>query len=139
SAVPYYFIYGYVPGPATFYNNVCQLMPGTMMTVDLDGRVESRRYWQLQYPTASSVAPGNSDEAAAGVRERLTRAVERRLVSDVPLGAFLSGGIDSTIIVGIMSRLTAEPVKTFSIGFEGDLAYDETAYARLVATRFRTD
>ena len=73
------------------------------------------------------------------MRERLTRAVERRLMSDVPLGAFLSGGLDSTIVVGLMSRMMSEPVKTFSIGFEGDPAYDETAYARLAAERFKTD
>jgi asparagine synthase (glutamine-hydrolysing) len=65
--------------------------------------------------------------------------VARRLVSDVPLGAFLSGGIDSTVVVGLMSRLTNAPVKTFSIGFEGDSAYDETAFARQVAERFRTE
>ena len=74
------------------------------------------------------------------MRERLTRAVERRLISDVPLGAFLSGGVDSTIVVGLMSRLMTEPVKTFSIGFEGDAAYDETAYARAASPkRFKTD
>jgi asparagine synthase (glutamine-hydrolysing) len=78
-------------------------------------------------------------DAIAGVRDRLTRAVERRLVSDVPLGAFLSGGIDSTIVVGLMSRLMPDRVKTFSIGFEGDAAYDETAYARLAANRLNTD
>jgi asparagine synthase (glutamine-hydrolysing) len=77
-------------------------------------------------------------EAAAGVRERLTRAVERRLVSDVPLGAFLSGGVDSTIIVGLMSRFMSAPVKTFSIGFEGDPDYDETRYARQASERFAT-
>ena len=74
-------------------------------------------------------------EGRARVRQLVTEAVERRLVSDVPLGAFLSGGIDSTIVVGLMSRLTREPVKTFSIGFEGDAAYDETAAARQVAER----
>ncbi len=68
----------------------------------------------------------------------MTQAVERRLVSDVPIGAFLSGGIDSTIVVGLMSRAMPEPVRTFSIGFEGDVAYDETAYARLAAKRFGT-
>ena len=75
----------------------------------------------------------------AGVRERLTRAVERRLESDVPLGAFLSGGLDSTIVVGLMSRMMSSPVKTFSIGFEGDAAFDETAYARMAAEKFKTD
>jgi asparagine synthase (glutamine-hydrolysing) len=138
-AVPYYFIYGYVPGPETFYKNVRQLLPGTLMTVEAGGRTTTRRYWQLEYPTASAVRRIDSREAAAGVRERLTRAVERRLVSDVPLGGFLSGGVDSTIVVGLMSRLMAEPVKTFSIGFEGDPAYDETAYARIAAERFKTD
>jgi asparagine synthase (glutamine-hydrolysing) len=138
-AVPYYFIYGYVPPPATFYKHVSQLPPATLMTVDADGRTATRRYWQLTYPRASEVRPIERREAAAGVRERLTRAVEQRLVSDVPLGAFLSGGVDSTIVVGLMSRLTSEPVKTFSIGFEGDPAYDETAYARLVAGQFKTD
>src|SRR5471030_1543667 len=63
----------------------------------------------------------------------------RRLMSDVPLGAFLSGGVDSTIVVGLMSRMMSAPVKTFSIGFEGDARYDETGYARLAAEKFKTD
>jgi asparagine synthase (glutamine-hydrolysing) len=138
-AVPYYFIYGYVPAPATFYKHVRLLEPGSLMTVDADGHAASRRYWELTYPTRAEVRPIGAREAAAGVRERLTRAVEKRLVSDVPLGAFLSGGLDSTIVVGLMSGLMSEPVKTFSIGFEGDPAYDETSYARIVAERFKTD
>jgi asparagine synthase (glutamine-hydrolysing) len=138
-AIPYYFLHGYVPGPATFYKNVRQLEPGHAMTVDADGRTTSRRYWHISFPRQSEVQPIADADAIAGVRERVTRAVERRLVSDVPLGAFLSGGLDSTIVVGLMSRLTARPVKTFSIGFEGDPAYDETDYARLAAARFGTD
>ena len=138
-AVPYYFIHGYVPGPATFYKNVRQLEPGSVVTFDADGRTASRRYWQMQFPHATEVKRIGGREAADGVRDRLTRAVERRLMSDVPLGAFLSGGLDSTIVVGLMSRLMSEPVKTFSIGFEGDQAYDETAYARIAADRFKTE
>jgi asparagine synthase (glutamine-hydrolysing) len=138
-AVPYYFIYGYVPAPATFYKHVTQLEPGSLMTVEADGRTNARRYWQLRYPAAREVRTIDRREAVAGVRERVERAVERRLMSDVPLGAFLSGGVDSTIVVGVMSRLMSEPVKTFSIGFEGDPDYDETAYARMVADRFKTD
>jgi asparagine synthase (glutamine-hydrolysing) len=138
-AIPYYFIYGYVPLPATIYKRVHQLAPGTLMTVDAAGRSAARRYWQLRYPEAGEVRPIARQEAAAGVRERLTRAVERRLMSDVPLGAFLSGGLDSTIVVGLMSRMMSAPVKTFSIGFDGDPAYDETAYARLAAERFKTE
>jgi asparagine synthase (glutamine-hydrolysing) len=136
---PYYFVHGYVPGPATLYRSVAQLPPGTLMTIEADGTTASRRYWHVQYPRAREVRPIGWREAAAGVRERLARAVERRLESDVPLGAFLSGGLDSTIVVGLMSRVMREPVKTFSIGFEGDAAYDETAYARLAAERFGTD
>ncbi len=138
-AVPYYFIYGYVPQPATIYKRVSQVAPGTLMTVEADGRTATRRYWQLRFPEAGQAQPIAHAEAAAGVRERLTRAVERRLESDVPLGAFLSGGVDSTIVVGLMSRMMSAPVKTFSIGFEGDPAFDETAYARMVAERFHTD
>jgi asparagine synthase (glutamine-hydrolysing) len=138
-AMPYYFIYGYVPPPATLYQHVFQLEPGTVMTIEADGRVASRRYWHLEYPKAQDVRPVDRREATARVRELVTSAVERRLVSDVPLGAFLSGGLDSTIVVGVMSQLMTEPVKTFSIGFEGDEAYDETSYARIAAQRFKTD
>ena len=139
AAVPYYFMYGYVPGPRTFYTNVFQVAPGTRMTVDADGRLDTRRYWQIEFPNAGDVRDVARGEAIAGVRARVTRAVEKRLISDVPLGAFLSGGLDSTIVVGVMSRLMAEPVKTFSIGFDGDEAYDETRYARIAAERFRTE
>ena len=138
-AVPYFFIYGYVPLPETIYQRVRQVEPGTLMTVNTGGHTTTRRYWQLRYPEAAEVRPIARAEAAAGVRERLTRAVQRRLMSDVPLGAFLSGGLDSTIVVGLMSGMMSEPVKTFSIGFEGDPAYDETSYARMAAERFGTD
>ena len=139
-AVPQYFIHGYVPSPRTLYRNVRQVEPATTMVVDLDGHVTGEVYWTLQLgvaTTGGSRAPSER-EAIGTVRELLTRAVERRLVSDVPLGAFLSGGVDSTIIVGLMSQLTSAPVRTFSIGFEGDPAYDETSYAREVAQTFKT-
>jgi asparagine synthase (glutamine-hydrolysing) len=138
-AVPYYFLYGYVPHPATLYRGITQLEPGSVMTIDADGRTSVRRYWHVEYPARDGVVRAPRAEAVARVRDLVTQAVERRLVSDVPLGAFLSGGVDSTVVVAAMSRLTKEPVKTFSIGFEGDAAYDETAYARLVAERFKTD
>lgn len=140
-AVPYYFIYGYVPCPQTFYRNVRQVEPGTVLTVERDGAMTARRYWQLQFPSKGSVARENSDRPAviSRLRELMTAAVERRLRSDVPLGAFLSGGLDSTIVVGLMSQLLDRPVKTFSIGFKDCPGYDETAYARLVARRFKTE
>jgi asparagine synthase (glutamine-hydrolysing) len=138
-AIPYYFIHGYVPGPDTFYQNVRQVEPGTVMTIDADGSTASRRYWQIEFPREAEVRAYDRGDAAARLRDLMTQAVERRLVSDVPLGAFLSGGLDSTIVVGLMSQLMSAPVKTFSIGFEGDAAYDETSYARLAAKRFHTD
>jgi asparagine synthase (glutamine-hydrolysing) len=140
-ALPYYFIHGYVPRPDTFYRGVSQVEPGTLVAITPDGVVDRRRYWHLRYPDAAQqqTGVGSRREAIGRVRSLVTQAVERRLVSDVPLGAFLSGGVDSTIVVGLMAGLMRAPVKTFSIGFEGDPAYDETSYARDVAERFGTD
>ena len=140
-ALPYYFLHGYVPGPSTLYKDIVQVEPGALLTVGArDGPVnpKPRRYWRIEYPRADATKRVDRRDAAAGVRERLTRAVERRLVSDVPLGAFLSGGIDSTIVVGLMNQAMPGPVRTFSIGFEGDPAYDETRYAQIAAKRFGT-
>lgn len=139
SAIPYYLMYGYVPHPQTFYSGITQIEPGTVVTIARDGRTVERRYWQLTFPNESTRTPAPSfDEATARVRALVTEAVERRLISDVPLGAFLSGGVDSTIIVALMSQLMREPVRTFSIGFEGDPAFDETALAAATAARFKT-
>lgn len=139
SVVPQYFIHGYAPGPRTLYRDVKQIAPATAVTIDADGRMRHHVYWQLRMRRAGESPAVDARDAAATVRELVTRAVERRLMSDVPLGAFLSGGLDSTIVVGVMSKLLGRPVKTFSIGFEGDPAYDETAYAEDVARRFATD
>jgi asparagine synthase (glutamine-hydrolysing) len=136
TAVPYYFMHGYVPHPRTFYRNVRQLEPATVETFDTGGRIAARKYWQLTFPPVDAKPAVAIGEARTRVRELVTAAVKRRLMSDVPLGAFLSGGIDSTIIVGVMSQLSREPVRTFSIGFEGDAAFDETAIARSTAERF---
>ena len=138
--LPYYFIYGYMPGPGTAYRGVSQVEPGTLLSISAVGDTANHQYWRLRYPDASRQDTLVTDRraAVAQVRSLVTDAVERRLISDVPLGAFLSGGVDSTIVVGVMARLMREPVKTFSIGFEGDPAYDETEYAREVSARFQT-
>ncbi|HXD73612.1 MAG TPA: asparagine synthase (glutamine-hydrolyzing) [Vicinamibacterales bacterium] len=133
-----YFTFGYVPHPATFYRRITQVDPAGVVVVGEDGRVESRRYWQLSFPQEGQELTVDRRAAAARVRELVTDAVSRRLVSDVPLGAFLSAGIDSTIVVGVMSRLMDAPVRTFTIGFEDAPAFDETAAARRVAERFKT-
>jgi asparagine synthase (glutamine-hydrolysing) len=137
--IPSYFMYGYVPHPATPYRGIRQVDPAGTVVVDADGRLSSRKYWHLQFPAAGTAAACDRQEARARVRDLVTAAVRRRLVSDVPLGAFLSAGVDSTIVVGLMSQLMNEPVKTFTIGFEGDAAYDETRPAREIAARFGTD
>jgi asparagine synthase (glutamine-hydrolysing) len=139
STIPGFLAHGYVQHPDTLYRGVRQVDPATVAVVELDGRLAERKYWRLEYADASAPPSVNQAEGREHVRHLVTEAVARRLVSDVPLGAFLSGGIDSTVVVGLMSRLTNERVKTFSIGFEGDAAYDETAAARGVAARFGTD
>ena len=139
-AVPYYFLHGYVPHPRTFYRDVSHVEPGTVVQFDDNGRRTDRRYWQLTFPSEQETRRGYDHRAAVTrVRDLVTAAVQRRLISDVPLGAFLSGGIDSAIVVGVMSRLASSPVRTFSIGFEGDPAFDESAAARTTAEHFRTD
>ena len=134
-----YLTYGYVPHPATFYRRVTQVDPAGVVVVDESGRMESRRYWQLRFPDAGDELRVDRRAARERVRELVTDAVARRLVSDVPLGAFLSAGIDSTIVVGVMSRLMNAPIKTFTIGFEDAPAFDETAAARQLAARFKTE
>jgi asparagine synthase (glutamine-hydrolysing) len=111
------------------------------VTVERDGTMSSRAYWTLDYPLAGAAPQENHERGAVKTKLRalMTSAVERRLIADVPLGAFLSGGVDSTIVVGLMSQLLDRPVKTFSIGFKDSPGYDETCYARLVANRFKTD
>jgi asparagine synthase (glutamine-hydrolysing) len=139
AALPLYLTYGYVPSPDTFYSGVKKLPAGSLLVVDASGAARTRRFWKYPIgPAPGSPVPGLSSQEAA-LRWRLEDAIRRRMVSDVPLGAFLSGGIDSSIIVGIMSRISDEPVRTFSIGFTDDAAYDESAYAGLAARRFRTN
>ena len=129
-----YLTYQYVPAPRTMFADVCKLPPACVATYE-NGELRIERYWELDVN-----AEDHSDEArlAKRLRELLFEATELRLVSDVPLGAFLSGGIDSTVTVGIMAALRDDPVRTFSIGFN-EARYDELEYARLAAKAFGTD
>ncbi len=137
-ALPAFFLYGYVPTPATFYRGIRKLPPGHLTLVNQSGKVRMEEYWDLPIRSESSGLPPSEAGAAARVWELTTQAVRRRLIADVPLGAFLSGGIDSTVVVGLMSQLVEGSVRTFSIGFAGDPRFDETRYARLASERFRT-
>ena len=135
-AIPGLLAYGYPPAPRTLYRHVSELLPAHHLVYRPGGLPETTRYWALDVQ-ARDPAPGRP-AAAERIRELLTEAVRKRLVADVPLGAFLSGGLDSTIVVGLMSRLGPK-VRTFSIGFAGDPRYDETQYARTAAAAFGTD
>jgi asparagine synthase (glutamine-hydrolysing) len=128
--------YGYVPAPDTLYRNVYQLPPAHYLVLSEKGEPQTSSYWSLDFEARES-APSER-EAAERIRELLMQAVGRRLVADVPVGAFLSGGLDSTVVVGLMARLGGR-VRTFSIGFDGDARYDETHYARRVADAFGTE
>jgi len=133
-ALDEYLTYQYVPHPRTIFRQVWKLPPGHYAEY-CDGRLEVRPYWQ---PDFQAEHPREPREYAAELRELLTSAVSLRLQSEVPLGALLSGGIDSTIVVGLMRQMTDGPVKTFSIGFPVP-EYDETRYARDVARQFQTE
>lgn len=141
SAVPQFLSHGYVPNPNTFYARIRKLPPACFEVFEVEGsRRGPQQYWD--FPVGGRqrrLGAPSTAEAEELVRDAFTRAVQRRLVSDVPLGAFLSGGVDSTLVVGVMAQLSRTPVKTFSIGFEGHPEWDETGYARLVAERFKTD
>lgn len=134
AAFALYLVYGYVPTPGTFYRRIRKLPPAACMVVEADGGVREWTYWDLDF-RARRISVG---EAVEQVRGLVRDAVARRLVADVPLGAWLSGGIDSTVVVGLMSQLADEPVRTFSIGYADDPVYDETWYAKLAAERFGT-
>jgi asparagine synthase (glutamine-hydrolysing) len=124
----------YIPDPNTIYQNVYKLSPGHTLTVSPAG-VQTRRYWQ---PRFEIDAGRNFDHAVEEIRELAEDSVERRMISEVPLGGFLSGGVDSSSVVAFMCRRAPGQVKTFSIGFS-DKDFDETAFARLTASRYQTE
>lgn len=142
SALPAYLAYGYVPAPRTILRDVEKLPPASLLRVDVRGggsgaaALTQRRWWTLDWQLRHGLTV---EDAETRLRTLLGDAVERRLVADVPLGAFLSGGIDSTIVVGLMRERVEGPLRTFSLGFADDANYDETAWARLAARRFGTE
>lgn len=137
-ALRLFFHFTYIPEPFTCFQAVRKLPPGSWLTYDADGTVRQGRYWQFPAPVAET--PANFPEAATytGLREKFDESVRIRMIADVPLGAFLSGGIDSSSVVASMALASPEPVRTFSIGFE-ETAFNELAYAAMVAREYRTD
>jgi len=134
AAIDEYLTFGYVPYPSTIFKGVHKLPPAHYAIWD-DGKLTLHRYWTPDFnrEVARPIA-----DAAEELRGTLDDAVREQMVADVPLGAFLSGGVDSSIVVALMQRASSRPVKTFAIGF-GDPAFDETGYAELVAHRLGTE
>ncbi len=134
TSLDHYLALQYVPHPRTIFRGI-QKLPPAHYAVWQDGRLTINRYWQLDF---NHEEPLSEPDYCEQLRETLTEATRLRMIADVPLGAFLSGGIDSTITVGLMQQAAARPVKTFSIGFPV-AEFDETRYARIAAQHLKTD
>src|SRR5262249_2439723 len=130
-----YMYLGYIPDPATAFSGIHKLPPGHLLEFQR-GELRVRKYWDL--PQYATHGPMSEEECLEEMEARLAEATRIRLISDVPLGAMLSGGTDSSTIVALMARASSKPVKTFAIGFR-QADYDESQYARLVAKRFETE
>jgi asparagine synthase (glutamine-hydrolysing) len=130
-----YLYYGYVPDPITAFTGIQKLPPGHLLEFE-NGKIQIRQYWDL--PKYNTHAPKSEEECLEELEHRLLEATRIRLISDVPLGAFLSGGTDSSTVVALMARASSAPVKTFSIGFT-KADFNEAEYARMVARKFGTE
>jgi len=137
SALHHYLTYQYVPSPETIIEGIKKLPPAHYLLYDRLGNLKIERYWRLNF-NSSHQTKTNMEELMDRIRTELEESVKLRLISDVPLGAFLSGGLDSSLIVGIMAKFSGQPVKTFSIGFE-EKEFDELSYARIVSNHFATE
>jgi len=133
-ALDAYFTLGYVPDPLSIFQDIHKLPPGHYLNLK-GGQVTVKQYWDFEFESGKSLS---EEDYLDELRVLLDESVRLRLISDVPLGAFLSGGIDSSTVVGLMARHMGQPVKTFSIGFHED-SYNELKYASLTAEKFGTD
>jgi asparagine synthase (glutamine-hydrolysing) len=138
AALESYLQLGYVAAPRSLFQSIAKLPPATLLVAE-GGRVSSRTYWSVPQDVDRNTG---REEWITAVREGIERSVAMQMVSDVPIGAFLSGGVDSSAVVGFMARHSSRPIKTYSIGFGGtnaDNFYNELPYAKRVAERFGTD
>jgi asparagine synthase (glutamine-hydrolysing) len=130
TVLPEYLAFGYLSGEQTFYAGIRKLMPGHWMEIDPSGQVRIERYWELPVTQQDHSRP--ESYYIQTYREMLEQAVSSHLMSDVPLGVFLSGGVDSSAVAALMTKIRRTPVETFSVGYTED-AYSELPYARVVA------
>jgi asparagine synthase (glutamine-hydrolysing) len=135
AALLQYMYFGYIPDPATAFEAIHKLPPGHLLQFE-KGEVSIRQYWD--FPRYGTYEPNSEEELLEELEARLEEAVRIRLIADVPLGALLSGGTDSSTVVALMARSMSQPVKTFSVGFRYS-DFDEAPYARMVAQKFGTD
>jgi asparagine synthase (glutamine-hydrolysing) len=135
-AISHYFTFGYCPAPFTGFENIKKLEPGHYLVLDLKSKsLTKKRYWAPDFSTKMHLS---ETEWCERIIENLKESTRMRMVSDVPIGAFLSGGVDSSAIVAMMSQLSTTPVKTFTIGFE-EKEYDERNFAEIIARKYNTD
>lgn len=136
-ALDYYLTLEYIPGPFSIFKNIFKLPPGCFL-IYKNGQIQIKKYWNLEsiYPEIDPMPTLAS--LMENLYSLLKESVKLRLISDVPLGAFLSGGIDSSSVVGLMKELGTSPLKTFSIGFE-EASYNELKHARRIVQKFKTD
>lgn len=133
--------YSYIPSPATAFEGVRQVEPGCIVRIGPDGNAKTEVYWNAREQLLKAAAlpfVGTDEEAVDQLEELLRRSVKARMIADVPLGAFLSGGVDSSMVVALMQAQSDRPIQSFSIGFEEN-GYDEAPYARAVARHLGTD
>lgn len=137
-SVDQYFTLGYVPGPRTMYEGISKLLPGHRLVFSR-GRMEISKYWEILPGSVETPNGERVEEWLEWLEAQLDEAVQLRLISDVPLGAFLSGGLDSSLIVALMRRHVTGRLKTFSVAFDEAGDYDERQHAKAVASHFQTD
>jgi asparagine synthase (glutamine-hydrolysing) len=136
-ALRLYLTFNYVPAPLTIYQGISKLLPGHYLLWE-KGRVSTQQYWDIP-SNHQSKSPVDFQQHSLSLRQTLEDAVKLRMIADVPLGAFLSGGVDSSIIVALMARNSAKRIKTFNISYPDLPVYDESSYAREVAAMYNTD
>ena len=131
-----YFSYRYALGDQTFYKDIKSLNPGTFLEIDYNLKIKHNRYWEL--PIIQNKNDPGEKTVLQELEQKLINTVEEHMMSDVPIGAYLSGGLDSSLLVALMSRLSDKPIDTFSIGFD-KLGYDESKFATIVSKLYNTN
>jgi len=139
AALPEYLAFGYLSGAESFYSGILKLLPGHTMTIGPDGKAEIRQYWDLDASTPHESGVDSYDESyyVQSYRELLEGAVNSHLMSDVPLGVFLSGGVDSSAVAALMTKIRREPVETFAVGYT-EQTYSELSFARTVSEHIQS-